>query len=711
MQLKSIATQLSAGVIVGISIIIYGISLGALLFAGPLSHLIGYAVTASLITAAVGALIGMISQEKAFISGPDANTISVLAGPLAALGSLPLAPNATLQVVMCMIFITSVVCAAGFYAVVRLNLANLMRYIPFSVMAGFLAASGWLMASGALNIIAGTPLTVAGVEKIIEMPLRPELWAGVAVALALQLLSKRVPNTLLIPLVLIFTSIVINLYLGTALCQPFGCERQHRLFGGLGSTQWLPPWALEWHWRTVQTVLSYLPTMLVFCFVGILTMLLSVASLETDFATEFDLNHVIRSQSITAAIGAAFGAFPCIISIGRTAINHKTGGGAGSGVLAALFCLSMLLGAGGVIAYIPRAALGGLILYLGVSLLRQWLWNLRHSARKLELAEIILIVVLVANYGYLVGFFAGLGIACLIFVLTYSRLPLADSVTSVALFPSRVIRPQYQAEILKEHGQRALLYRLKGYVFFGSTARIDQMFGQMDMQQLEAVVIDFSQVSGIDTSAIGVFHRILRRYHELPIEFYFVFSGGNPKRLSLILQDMATKKHGHYFESLDHALETVEDAIIAGHSGDAIEHDCFEFIPLPDGRAQFMTYLELRDIQQGQALRNQGEYSNEMFFVKKGSLEITTRSEANRVRRIAKLTKGAITGEMGFYTAEPGRASITALTDARVYVLHQEALARMRSQNPDLAVLLDQMVIKKLILSLRRTNRLLLAVK
>jgi sulfate permease, SulP family len=711
MHIKTIATQLSAGLIVGFSVIIYGISLGALLFAGPLAGLVGYAVTASLITAAIGALIGVFSQEKAFISGPDANTISVLAGPLAVLGSLPLAQPATLNLVMCVIFVTSLVCAAGFYLVAHLNLANLMRFIPFSVMAGFLAASGWLMASGALNIIAATPLTAEGLIRFIDMPLRPELLCGIGVALALQLLSKRIDNTILIPGVLILTSLLINLYLNSPWCTPSFCERQRWLFDGLGSTQWLPPWALQWHWSDLKLLLTHLPMMLVFCFVGMLTMLLSVASLESDFATEFDLNRVIRAQSGTAALAAVLGGFPAIMSIGRTAINHKTGGGAVAGVLAALCCLAMVLGAGSVIGYIPKAALGGLILYLGISLLKQWFWNQRRRANQFEMVEITLIVVMVANYGYLVGFFTGLAIACLIFVVRYSRLPLVDSATNVALFSSLVIRPQDQVDILQQHGTRALLYRLKGYVFFGSTAKIDQMFEQIDIRQMEAVVIDFSRITGIDTSAIGVFQRILRRYHTLPLEFYFVFPTDNPGLRKLISGDWASNPQIHYFDSLDHALEQVEDGIIARHSQQVVEHGCFGFIHQPAELALFMSYLEPWQVLTGQAIRHQGEYSPEMFFVEQGSFEVVGKIGDNMTRRLAKLTKGAVTGEMAFYTGAAGVASIIALTDALVYVLHQQALERMRAEHPALATRLDHMVIKKLISSLCRTNKFLLEAK
>ena len=45
---------------------------------------------------------------------------------------------------------------------------------------------------------------------------------------------------------------------------------------------------------------------------------------------------------------------------------------------------------------------------------KQWLWQLRHSVSRVELAQILLILVLVANYGYVVGFAAGVVISCAI---------------------------------------------------------------------------------------------------------------------------------------------------------------------------------------------------------------------------------------------------------------------------------------------------------
>ena len=57
-----------------------------------------------------------------------------------------------------------------------------------------------------------------------------------------------------------------------------------------------------------------------------------------------------------------------------------------------------------------------------------------------EFAQILLILALVANYGFMMVFSAGLLISCLVFVLTYSRVHLADLATNLSLFASAVVR-------------------------------------------------------------------------------------------------------------------------------------------------------------------------------------------------------------------------------------------------------------------------------
>jgi len=699
--------QGSAAVIAGLSAVIYALSYGALLFAGPLSAFVGYAITITLITAVIGALAGALSDGKSFIAGPDSNTITVAATTLAGVGALATtktaSPELMLQLAVATLLLTGVLCALTFYFIARANLSQLVRYIPFSVMAGLLAATGWLIASGALNIIAALSLSVAGLESFVANPLRPELAFGVIIALVLLAAPARIPTAVLIPGVIVAATAIVNLALASPWCVQ-ACSRTAWLFAPMTALPWLAPWEINLQMVDVGFLLNTLPAMLVVAFVGLLTALLSVASLELSFQKEFDLNKILYQHAASASASAAVGGFVPILSIGRSLLNHRAGGGRMGGLIAAAMCLATLLGAGSLIAYVPKPALGGLVLFLGLGMLKQWLWTPWRTASKIEIAQILLIVGLVASFGFMVGFSAGVLIACFVFIVTYSRIPITTVATNLSLFTSSVARPDHEVKILREQGENVLLYRLRGYVFFGSAQRIDTMFRTMG-ENVQAVVIDFSSCSGIDSSAAGVFQRILRRYQAHKTAFYLVYGNGNERNVRMIAMAGRTDAV-RYFATLDHALETAENHLIKAAGTQSQKTTALQFLDDGASRAAFLAYCEHRRVTKGDILCAEGERSNEVYFLETGTLEVLKSTSTGDVLRLAKLNAGAMVGELAFYTGEARTASIAADSDAAVYVLRRDELARLRAAHPDLATRFDHMVIQKVSHALTRANKL-----
>jgi len=413
-----------------------------------------------------------------------------------------------------------------------------------------------------------------------------------------------------------------------------------------------------------------------------------------------------------ALLATLAGGFVGVISIGRTVLNRQAGGARAAGVIAGLCCLAVLGGAGALVGYLPKAALGGLVLYLGLGMLKQWLWDQRRVVSRVEFAQILLIVLLVANYGYLLGFLFGVLIAGIVFVLTYSRLPLIARAADLTQVSSAVIRPHHQAEIFKQFGARVRLLRLTGYMFFGSAAQIDALFrGEVDLNATDCVVLDFSQVSGIDHSAIGVFQRILRRSARLPVEFFIVDNAQTRAALARIgaeLNDAQASRRLHYFHTLDYALEVAEDRLVHAHTGQAEHDDSFDFLPTEEERALFRSFCRLLEVSSGERLCRAGEAAEQVFFIESGSFDIVRHGAHgdDGGLRVAKLRHGAISGEISFYTHRPRSAEILALGHGRVHVLEREALERMRAAHPALATQFEQMIIRKLAGALVRTNEL-----
>ena len=705
----SVVRQVSAGAITGLSAVIYAVSYGALLFSGPLSSVVGYAITVSLITAVVGAIAGALSEGKSFISGPDSNTITILATILAALATtdLPGGPGGPLglELAVATVVLTGVFCTLTFYFVARANLAQLVRYIPFSVMAGFLAATGWLVASGALNIIAGVSLSFAGLEKFLQNPWRPELAFGLAVAAVLQALAPRISGAVLIPIVIGGATLLVNVALFSGLCASDHCAASAWLFGKMEALPWMPSWQLNLALTDAEFLLNHLPEMLVITFVALISVLLSIASLELSYQKEFNLNRLLQEHAAASGVSALLGGFVPLLSIGRSLLNERAGGGRIGGLIAAGCCLATLLGAGAAISYVPKPALGGLVLFLGLGMLKQWLWDPWRKASRLEVAQIVLILVLVANFGFLVGFVVGVLLSCAVFIVTYSRIPIASVSTNLALFSSSVSRGEVAADILDAHGEKTLLYRLRGYVFFGSASKIDKVFRAM-AEDVEGVVIDFSSVSGIDSSAVGVFQRMLRRHQERKTVFYLVYGEDTEAAVRAItLSGSVTRVY--YFDALDRALETAEDHMISRHGGMPARTTAFGFLADPGARALFLGYCERRSVARGETLCAEGDLSNEVYFLEAGALEVLKITADKRVLRLAKLDEGSVVGELAFYTGEARTATIAADHDSVVYVLRRDDLARLRAAHPDVAAAFDHMVIHKVSHALTRANKLL----
>src|SRR5690606_26137319 len=119
----------------------------------------------------------------------------------------------------------------------------------------------------------------------------------------------------------------INIFLASGICSTASCSAEAWLFTGLQATEWLPPWELQLGYEDIRQVLQHLPDMLVVSFVGLLTILLSLASLELNYKKEFDLHRVLRAHAASTSLSALLGGFVNVISIGRTVLNQQTGGG------------------------------------------------------------------------------------------------------------------------------------------------------------------------------------------------------------------------------------------------------------------------------------------------------------------------------------------------------------------------------------------------
>lgn len=703
--MKGLARQLSSGLILGLSAVIYAISYAALMFSGALSPYLAYGLTVALITAAAGGLYGLFAEESTFVSGPDSNTSSVLAGMMAALAATPMPGTPPLHAALAVLMAASVSTALTFLLIERFGVARLVRFVPFQVMAGFLASTGWLMSSGALNIIAGTPLSLDTVLALAEQPWRPELVVGIALMLALGRLNRRFGAAVAIPGFVIGVSVVVNLAVRLGCPRVPSCHPDRWFFQPFQRLEWLAPWQLQVDSGAWLEIARLAPSFLAVAFVATLTVLLSLSSLELAYQRDFRLEPALRLHGRMNLLTAAIGGYVGLISIGRSTMCRQTGGGRlSSGVIAAV-CIAVLLGLGWLLAWIPKVALGALVLYLGVGMLRQWLWDLRKELAGTDLLQVVSILMCVIAFGYVVGFLAGLLAACIFFVVNYARMPHVRLDTTLASVRSSVIRDVADQQYLTAAGSACRIGRFEGFVFFGVANSIYEWYRAADPRQYPLLVLDFSKARGIDPSAVAVLQKIIR--NEAACAHQLILAvGDNELALSPAIGTLAMPVFAGTFDA---ALELAEehllgirDKAVAPRVGSAVA--ALDFFESPRDRDDFTAYLGELQLKAGESLFQEGQASDEIFFVERGRLEILKAGVHNTRIRLAKIVAGSMIGEMALYSGRPRTASVSAVEPVTLRVLSRIDWLRMKEERPDLAARLDHHVILSLANTVGRAN-------
>ena len=124
----------------------------------------------------------------------------------------------------------------------------------------------------------------------------------------------------------------------------------------------------------------------------------------------------------------------------------------------------------------PRAILGGVLMYLGGSFLVEWLYDAYFKIPKLDYLVVVLILLVIAAFGLLWGMAVGILVSILLFVLKYSQILVIRQEFPGNVFRSSTDRSVAENLLLRELGDRVLVFRLQGYIFFGTGFQLFKEF-------------------------------------------------------------------------------------------------------------------------------------------------------------------------------------------------------------------------------------------
>jgi SulP family sulfate permease len=299
---QELFSSLMAGLLIGLTEILAALSFGSLIFSGELAPYLPYGLGMALAGAAA-LMIGtsLISRMSGVIpSAQDSPAVllAVMAAGLA--GSLAGAqPEVRLITVLVAIAVTSLLTGFFFLALGFFKLGALVRYVPYPVVGGFLAGTGWLLVQGSFGVVAGYPLTLANLPLLLT-PDRVLVWAAALLfALGLFLGLRRFRHLLTLPAILLGAIGLFYLALlasGTSL--EAAAAKGILLARASGGAAWEPLTlrnALAANWTAILGQGGHMATVLV---LSVVSLLLNASALELATRRDADLNHELKAAGI-----------------------------------------------------------------------------------------------------------------------------------------------------------------------------------------------------------------------------------------------------------------------------------------------------------------------------------------------------------------------------------------------------------------------------
>lgn len=715
------AKEVISGVITAVIIVSSTVGYVAFIFSGSLSGTLHFAIGFGLFSAGVMAIVFALGSGAPFaIAGPDSKPTAVLA-ITAALIAAQLAPsNAPADVgliVLAALVVGTLVIGVALYVLGATKMGKWIRFVPFPVVSGFMAASGWLLGLGGIAVLAGAHMSWSEVGEIAGGHHLPQILAGLGFAAALWL-SQRLRNPLTFPALLVATVVLVHAVRVTGGYSIEAAREAGWLLNVGRNSEIANPLMLL---HAVQAIDLHTAALAGGEFIGLfavtaITLLLGLVVVEVEGRLDVDLDRELRLNGLANILVGLSGGMVGTLSVSRTLFNLRAGGsGRASGVIAGVLCLAVLGVGTDVLIYFPVPVLGGLLVHQGAVMLHEWLIRTRRAMPIAEYLQIIIIMLVIIQWNFLAGVAVGVVSACVTFAINTSRVRLVKQVVDRSSYRSRVDRAIAHQEVLTKYGSSIPIMWLHGFVFFGSAHRllldVKQIVETRGYNVCRSLILDFRQVLGIDSSAIL---NLSKLWNFAEREGFIVAVSAVPTAVEKALRNGGLlgpqDKVGRLFPDLDAALEWCEDNLIAERiSSEAALRSADEWLAReiggPEMFVRLVSYLEQLEFKAGDYIFLQGAAADALFLIYTSSVSVLLQLANGTELRLRSMAGQTVLGEMGLYRTHPRGASVRVDKASVVYRLSADALSVMEADDPTLAYAFHKFIVRILASRLEYANR------
>lgn len=373
-------------------------------------------------------------------------------------------------------FIATVMLAGVFQILLAVfGVAKLMRFIPRSVMVGFVNALAILIFVAQLPQLIGVPWLVY-----------PLVAAGLLILVVMPKITRVVPAPLVSIVLITVAAILLAINVPTVGDQGELPRSLPELF--------IPNVPL-----TLDTFGIIAPYALAMALVGLMESLMTAKLVDDVTDTHSNKTRESWGQGVANVLSGLFGGMGGCAMIGQTMINVKVSGARTriSTFLAGMFLLILIVVLGDLVAIIPMAALVAVMIMVSVGTF-DWHSIKPSTLMCLPQSETFVMVstvaVVVATNNLAIGVIVGVVVASVMFVRRVAHFVSVDRVVT-------------------EHaGAATAHYTVTGELFFASSNDLTTLFEYA--KDPDRVVIDMSQSHIWDASTVAALDAITTKYEQ-----------------------------------------------------------------------------------------------------------------------------------------------------------------------------------------------------
>lgn len=683
------AGDLAGGVAAAMVVLPQAMAYGVALFAfmnmsaasGALAGLVG-AACLSLASGLFGGTLGLISS-------PTGPALALLAGALATLvahgldGERLFAGFVAIVVLAGLMQIAIAVSGGG----------KLIKFIPYPVVVGFMTGAALLMIRSQVGPLFGD------MPDIMWKDWRWLPGASALATLGLAMTSARwlpkIPSTItgLIGGTLIFHVLaglgpgpVPELWVVGALPN-FGAGNLHLSFALFRD---LPLWPVVSGALALATLAS------------LNTLLTSViADLVTD--ARHDARRELIAQGLGQMLAGMAGGMGGSATTGATLVAVRSGARRWGGITAGAAFVLLVFFFSPAGRLLPISVLAGIIIHVAAGMIERDMFEWLRAGRTRSDAMVALLVTIVTvAYDLVTAVGAGIVITIILFIRSQAQIPVIHRRSTCVQRRSVRLRTETERTLLERHGERIVLYELRGNLFF---ATADRLFEELlpDLDRPAWVILHMRRAGQVDLTGIKILHQIAAHLQAhggqlLFCEVHHELDLGEDinQTLAAVGQKDGNGLNVKAFVGSDEALEYAEDALLTELGcppAAAREHVSLARNDLcrgmsPPQIAALQTVLHSTVAGAGQRLFTAGDAGDDMYIVMHGEVEVRLQTTRHHYKRLAKCGPGSFFGEVAFLDPGPRTADAIVVEPAELLVFDRDSLRQLEEQHPDVAVAL-----------------------